>query len=88
MLDHKARNRRFASLATVTTLAVVLAACSANVSAGAAGKGFGGSAVQTRLEGDPYQAGTRAPGPTVKQTRATIQMGRTGIHPGGGGPQK
>ncbi len=88
MLDHKARNRRLASLATVTTLVVVLAGCSANASAGAAGKGVGGSAVQNRLEGDPYQAGTRAAGSTVKQTRATIQMGRTGIHPGGGGPQK
>ncbi len=91
MLDHMARNGRLASLATVTALVVVLAGCSANPTTGAVAKGIGGNAANTRLEGDPYQAGTRAPakaGASAKETRPTIQMGRTGIHPGGGGPQK
>ena len=91
MLDHMARNGRLASLATVTALVVVLAGCSANPTTGAAGNGTVGSAAKTRLVGDPYQVGTRAPAAAAsiaKQARPTIQMGRTGIHPGGGGPQK
>jgi hypothetical protein len=91
MFDHKARNGGFGGLAAVTVLAVVLAGCSADASAARLGGGISPKAVQLRLEGDPYQAGTRAPakaGATAKQTLPAIQLGRTGTHPGGGGPQK
>ena len=59
MLDRMARNGGRAGLATVTVLAVILAGCSA-ASAGAAGTGIGGAAT-IRGQGDPYQAGGRAP---------------------------
>jgi hypothetical protein len=88
MLDRMAGTGRLGGLATVAALVVVLAGCSASPTTGAAANGTLANAAKSRLEGDPYQAGSRAPGPTVKLTRATIQMGRTGIHPGGGGPQK
>ena len=88
MFDRMARNGGLGGLAAVTVLVAVLAGCSADASAARLGAGIRSSVAQSRLEGDPYQAGTRAAGSTVKQTRATIQLGRTGIHPGGGGPQK
>lgn len=92
MFDRMARNGGLGGLAAVTVLMVVLAGCTADASAARLGAGIRSNAAQVRLEGDPYQAGTRAPaavkGSAAQPARLTVQQGLTGTHPGGGGPQE
>ncbi|HEY8819547.1 MAG TPA: hypothetical protein VIM25_12115 [Candidatus Limnocylindrales bacterium] len=70
MFDRMARNGGLGGLAAVTVLVAVLAGCSADASAARLGAGIRSSVAQSRLEGDPYQAGTRAPAAVTRSTTA------------------
>jgi hypothetical protein len=70
MFDRMARNSRLGALVAVTVLVVVVAGCSADASAAKLGGGINTKAAQLRLEGDPYQAGTRAPAAAARSTTA------------------
>jgi hypothetical protein len=84
MFKHMARKRGLVSLAPVALFALVATGCvSAAPGAGAAGTS-GGYNVQDRMEGHSTVVTTKAP---IK-SRGTWQVGLTGTHAGGGGPQR
>jgi hypothetical protein len=88
MFDDIKRIRGRASLALAVLISVVAIGCTAPAS-GAANRALGDqSARQSRLAGDPYQAGTRAPQKATGVSSNASRVGLTGTHPGGGGPQE
>jgi len=88
MFDDIKRIRGRASLALAVLISVLAIGCTAPAP-GAASRSLGDqSARQTRLAGDPYQAGTRAPHKTTAAASNASRIGLTGTHAGGGGPQE
>jgi hypothetical protein len=100
MFDDRKQNRGLASLVLAGLVGVFVVGCTAAAPAGGAQLVSHPSAREDRLSGDPYQAGSRAPGtstgakaisvdpPKDQKARKVALDGRTGTHPGGGGPQK
>jgi hypothetical protein len=82
MFEHMARKRRLASLAPAALLMVVVAGCSsAGTGAAAAGVTTGNAAEHFQAEGPRTVAATT-------QSKSGWQVGLSGTHPGGGGPQR
>ena len=88
MFDDIKRIRGRAILALAVLISVVAIGCTAPAP-GAASRALGDqSARQTRLAGDPYQAGARAPQKATAAASNASRVGLTGTHAGGGGPQE